>query len=273
MEIEVKDEKETLVLFSGGIDSTAALLWMLDNTDDNIEAHHIILKTKQNRHELELQASDKIINWMTENKRPFKYTESIIDLGSEFGGNLDMYTYMWVAGMKAQQKLGNLDRVVTGRLQPFNQDISERRKHRTERVEAMFDILVAQSFDETEKIPEMIQSPILEKHQAYQSTPKIECFKPLLNMTKGEVISLLPKELLDMCFYCRKPIIILENGENFNTRFMDDNNDSIFDGHINDVKITDIVNCDDCHSCFAVRRSLGQMSEEEIDANKERMMD
>ena len=36
-------KKESLVLFSGGIDSTAALLWMLDNTDDNIEVHHIFL--------------------------------------------------------------------------------------------------------------------------------------------------------------------------------------------------------------------------------------
>ena len=71
-------KKESLVLFSGGIDSKAALLWMLDNTDDNIEVHHIILKDRSNRWELELEACDKIFKWMTKNKRSFEYTESII---------------------------------------------------------------------------------------------------------------------------------------------------------------------------------------------------
>ena len=77
---------------------------------------------------------------MTKNKRSFEYTESIIDLGIE-GGVLDMYIYMWLAGLKSQEKRGMLDRIVTGRLKPFNNKISQRRKNRTERVEKMLEIL------------------------------------------------------------------------------------------------------------------------------------
>ena len=270
--------KQSLVLFSGGIDSTAILLWMLDNTDDEIEVHHIILKNKQNRYELEIQACDKIIEWMKKNKRPFKYTESIIDLGLE-GGVLDMYVYMWLAGLKSMERRGTLDRVVTGRLKPFNDKILQRRKNRTERVEEMFRLLVTHSFDEEEKIP------VTRNHK---SAPKIsgvtrmeginqtiypELFKPLLKMTKEEVISLLPEELLEMCFYCRYPKVVLENGEIWSLVELDGESFSIFDGHINKIKIERIENCNDCHSCLAVRRSLGEMTEQELDRKTHRMMD
>ena len=257
-------KKESLVLFSGGIDSTAALLWMLDNTDDNIEVHHIILKDRSNRWEWELEACDKIFKWMTKNKRSFEYTESIIDLGIE-GGVLDMYIYMWLAGLKSQEKRGMLDRIVTGRLKPFNNKISQRRKNRTERVEKMLEILVSHSFDEEEKVPRPMESP--------NQTIQPEAFKPLLEMTKKEVIDSLPEELLKMCYYCRVPTLITEDDKRYQLRFLEQDDFSIHDEYIDGKKVKEIVNCDECHSCWAVRRSLGLMDEEEIKMKKYRMMD
>ena len=58
-----KTKKNTLVMFSGGLDSTAALYWMLENTDDNIFVHRIILDNYERRSVAESEAVKKIIEW------------------------------------------------------------------------------------------------------------------------------------------------------------------------------------------------------------------
>lgn len=67
-------------MFSGGVDSTYLLWKMLTETDDNIHAHHISMRTvAENRWEMEGNATTNI--WTELLKiRPFQISSSVLDL-------------------------------------------------------------------------------------------------------------------------------------------------------------------------------------------------
>jgi len=71
----------TLLMFSGGIDSTAGLIHLLTETDDDLHVHHVIIK--ENRREglyiAQLTAVNKIIPYCKKRYRDFKFTTSVID--------------------------------------------------------------------------------------------------------------------------------------------------------------------------------------------------
>ena len=78
-----------LALFSGGADSTAMLKWLLEDTIEEIHAHHVIIKYNTprppepskisaawDRWEPELEAARAIAKYLANSCRLFKYTEA-----------------------------------------------------------------------------------------------------------------------------------------------------------------------------------------------------
>ena len=53
--------KNILVMFSGGLDSTFAVYYLLKNTNANIYIHHVIMDTNNNKHIEELQTCNLLI--------------------------------------------------------------------------------------------------------------------------------------------------------------------------------------------------------------------
>lgn len=71
-----------LVLFSGGVDSTGVLYKLLTRKEYNhldVLAHHVILKTKENRYKAEKIACDNIIKWFKDNGFNLEYSETTVD--------------------------------------------------------------------------------------------------------------------------------------------------------------------------------------------------
>jgi len=82
------NNKNILIMFSGGLDSTTALYYLLKNTNANIFVHHVIMDTSNGKHNEELMTCKKM---MQEFKkiRDFEFTTSKY---SYFTDNIDRKT-------------------------------------------------------------------------------------------------------------------------------------------------------------------------------------
>ena len=89
---------KTVVLWSGGVDSTGALYRILKDYDDDVVAHHIHFKNKERRWEVEKDAVDKMIPWLRKNVRDFEYSESTIEIDLKFIG-WDIMHAMYIGGL------------------------------------------------------------------------------------------------------------------------------------------------------------------------------
>ena len=102
---------KTVVLWSGGIDSTGALYKILKDYPDEVFAHHIHFKNIENRWEVEKESVDKMIPWLRKNVRDFDYSESTIEIGLENVG-WDIQIAMYIGGLVVKDKFCN--KLVTG---------------------------------------------------------------------------------------------------------------------------------------------------------------
>jgi len=211
-------------MLSGGIDSTATLLWMLDNTDDNIEVHHINIINRTNRYKSEKIAVYNILNWFEINKRKFKYTESTIDLGMNYIPK-DQIIYTFVGACIEQRYVRSkslnhkLDRFVMGGIKLFQGADKHGEKFYEDqyiKCEKIFNLISYSNYGEAGHLKE---GGVF--------------YEPLKDWTKEEVVSYLPEDLLSLCWYCRTPLT----------------------GH---------GKCGTCVSCMAVKRATGQLTLEEI---------
>ena len=89
---------KTIVLWSGGVDSTGALYKILKDYDDDVVAHHIHFKNYQNRWKAEKKSVDKMIPWLRKNVRDFEYSESTIEMDLKFIG-WDIMHAMYIGGL------------------------------------------------------------------------------------------------------------------------------------------------------------------------------
>tara|TARA_Y100000310_G_scaffold338337_1_gene427689 strand:- start:176 stop:793 length:618 start_codon:yes stop_codon:yes gene_type:complete len=167
-------------MLSGGMDSVAALVWMLENTEDFLHVHHVHLQNRENRATAEQQAIEQILPYLREHYRDFKYTESSWDMNANHTP-YDLFVYMFIASMVAQRYRGRhkLRRVVTGSIQ-MRRNIDLRRKRAWDIFQAGCGWL--------------------------QSTKGVEWHKPIGHMTKEDVYEYLPEKLRDLTWSCRKPI-------------------------------------------------------------------
>src|SRR3954452_24114617 len=66
-------------MFSGGLDSTAMLVKLLRESDDELRVHHIRMANQEARAGAEQRAVESIVAWCRGRYRPFRYSESGLD--------------------------------------------------------------------------------------------------------------------------------------------------------------------------------------------------
>lgn len=165
---------KTLILVSGGLDSTCALVKLIRETNDELIVHHIYYKTLENRAEAEYQAIFKIIPYC-QKIRTFTYHETMQDYTQIFMP-YDPHIMRFTAAQICRGNSG-INRCVSGHCK-----------------------------EDTN--PNTVSNAIF--NAALSGNPdKIEWYYPCGDMTKYDEKEYLTKydpELLDHIWYCRKPI-------------------------------------------------------------------
>lgn len=71
----------SLVMWSGGIDSTFTLAWLLKDTKDDVHAHHVVIQNSDGRYEVEVEIIKRIIPKLRK-IRNFGFTFSKVEHGN-----------------------------------------------------------------------------------------------------------------------------------------------------------------------------------------------
>lgn len=187
----IDNDSNILLMFSGGLDSTAALWSLLQNTENRIHLHHLYLLNKENRAEAEQRSVKNIISYI-EKSYTIKYSESYHEyphfsyvsmlnnnlvLNQNFMFDSDIYNF--IAGTICAS-LPNIEKVAIGRTKSdYSVDV-EKRAIRGNKLLELF-------------------------------APNVEKIYPLEHLTKKEIYDILPKEIRNMTWSCRTPIYLNKN--------------------------------------------------------------
>lgn len=175
-----------LVMLSGGLDSAYLLYYYLKETDLNVHAHHIVLKSPtEPRWKKELNASRNIVYYCRKNLRKFSYTESTWDWGDVRGIVRDICLVSIVAGTIIREVRGDYIYLATGRVADDNNNDSSRRLFEQDTSGKLW-TKIAQEFAAGKRIHSVIQ-------------------RPLLGMTKKEIVEKAPPKLVGVTWSCRTP--------------------------------------------------------------------
>ncbi len=171
-------------MFSGGMDSTAMLLKLLEETDHELHVHHVRMLNRQGRDGAEQQAVEAILAWCRGRHRPFRYSESALDFRELEAIPID-YLCVAFAACQAAIDTPGCDRIAVGTLAS---DLDEARRAVTAAQRRVFEALYA----------------------CYRARdvgePGIEWIYPVYDMTKAEVALRLPPELRPVVWSCRRPV-------------------------------------------------------------------
>ena len=87
----------TLVMLSGGIDSTAMLVKLLAEERDELRVHHIRMINGEKRDLAEQRAVQAIVAWCRARYRAFRYSESALDFSALEAIPIDYLAIAFVA--------------------------------------------------------------------------------------------------------------------------------------------------------------------------------
>jgi len=168
-----------LVMLSGGLDSTAMLVKLLQETNEPIHVHHVILRNVEKRWMAENVATGNIVNYCRKNYRDFKYTANVFgftQFDSFFGWDNDIVRFIAAQICKGNPLITELA------LGKCKDDVSQ-----TFRVRALQSATIWRAcfLDGIGKPPEII--------------------RPVENMTKKQLVEYLSPELFKMTWSCRTP--------------------------------------------------------------------
>lgn len=209
----------TLLMFSGGLDSTGLLYWLLKNTDDEVIAHHVIIHTSKNMStisKIESLTARRIVTWLKKNYRNFEFEESEFKFPNrKFIPPHLIYSY--VAGLLIIN--GVADRIMTGRHAEDTRQIS------------CFRFAIANNiYNAVKSYGNPVRTPgssgISKEHEYNEIEAMWEI--PFADIGKIHIIRMLPKELFDLVLFCKNPQLI------------DDK----------------IINCGTCRTCIRVKDIL-----------------
>lgn len=193
-------KRKSLVLWSGGLDSTWALLKLLRESEDDVFVHHVHKRSRtddgsQISHlfEVESAAIRVMRTWFADNERAFAYSESAVDLTAFSTFARDISTGHFF-GAQAAMTWGFTygDRIITGansdddQLDGVNADIAYRTKMR-----------------------ELLNVHLMEAVMQTHEVPVSDYLRPV--PTRREQADYLPEDLRAMVVCCRAPEP-LENG-------------------------------------------------------------
>ena len=169
---------DTLLSFSSGFDSTAvAYDYLKRNPDKTLLLHHIKLKNWEGRLDYEYAAVQKILRWFKANGlNNYEYLESSFDYGTIRAIIKDYKVWSFFQGTILFHRK-NINYVLMGShaASHFGQPETEGEKARIRMVHYV------------------------------ANRKNIEFIYPLIKNTKADTLRMMPKELRDLCWYCRKP--------------------------------------------------------------------
>ena len=172
----------TLVMFSGGIDSTAMLVKLLTEGTDELRVHHIHMQNREGRDAAEQRAVNSILSWCQEHYRPFRYSESGLDFRALEAIPIDYLSIAFVACQVAIDTPG-CNRVAVGAL-AADTDIVNRSARQQRVFQEMYACYRARKLGE----------------------PSVEWLFPVYDVAKDELAAALPQALVDLTWSCRRPL-------------------------------------------------------------------
>ena len=186
------DQSDTLLMFSGGLDSTGALWTLLKETEYNIHLHHLHLINKEKRTAAEQQAVVNILSYISKTHKNIKYSESYhqyptysylskisdgLVLHENFMFDSDIYNF--IAG-NICMCLPNIKRVAIGRTKSDDNPEVRERATRGDKLLKLF-------------------------------SPNVQKIYPVEHLTKSEIYNMLPEELRNITWSCRTPVVVDNN--------------------------------------------------------------
>ncbi|MCC6209560.1 MAG: hypothetical protein IT513_00815 [Burkholderiales bacterium] len=174
----------TLVMFSGGLDSTAMLYKLLTGSADELHVHHVHLRNRDGRARAESDAVAAVLAWCRAHCRPFSFSESALDFESLRAIPID-YLAVAYAACQVAIDVPRCNRIAIGTLAV---DLDEVKRKVTQKQRRVFDAMYA-CYRER-KLGE----------------PVIEWLYPVYELTKAQVAQSLPAELRAVAWSCRRPV-------------------------------------------------------------------
>jgi 7-cyano-7-deazaguanine synthase in queuosine biosynthesis len=172
----------TLVMFSGGLDSTAMLVKLLTESRDALRVHHIRLANREERADAEQAAVERIVAWCRERYRPFRYSESALDFRELEAIPIDYVCIAFVACQVAIDTPG-CKRIAVAAL-ARDTDIENRSARQRRVFETLYECYRARKLGEAH----------------------VEWIYPVYPATKRELADYLPRELVELTWSCRRPV-------------------------------------------------------------------
>lgn len=169
-------------MFSGGLDSTAMLVKLLNETADELRVHHIRMVNREGRAAAEQAAVERIVAYCRARYRPFRYSESGLEFGELEAIPIDYLSIAFVACQVAIDTPG-CTRVAVGTL-AADTDIVNRTARQRRVFDAMYECYRARKLGE----------------------PQVEWIFPVYQAAKARLAAALPPELLDLTWSCRRPV-------------------------------------------------------------------
>jgi 7-cyano-7-deazaguanine synthase in queuosine biosynthesis len=174
----------TLVMLSGGLDSTAALYRLLTEGRDELHVHHVRMANRDARERAEQDAVERVLAWSRAHCRPFAYSESALDFTALAAIPID-YLAIAYAACQVAIDVPHCDCIAVGTLAADLDEIKRKVSERQRRVfEAMY-----QCYRER-KVGE----------------PVVRWIYPVYELTKAQVAASLPPELRAAAWSCRRPV-------------------------------------------------------------------
>jgi 7-cyano-7-deazaguanine synthase in queuosine biosynthesis len=176
----------TLVMFSGGVDSTAMLVKLLaeprEEMRDELRVHHIRMVNREGRDRAESRAVAGIVAYCRAHYRAFRYSESALDFSALEAIPIDYLSIAFVACQVAIDTPG-CNRIAVGAL-AADTDIANRSARQQRVFQEMYACYRARKLGE----------------------PSVEWIFPVYDVPKSELAAALPHELLDLTWSCRRPV-------------------------------------------------------------------
>jgi len=172
----------TLVMFSGGLDSTAMLVKLLAESGDELRVHHIRMANREGRDEAEQCAVEAIVAWCRGRYRPFRYSESGLDFRGLEAIPIDYLSIAFVACQVAIDTPG-CTRIAVAAL-ARDTDIENRSARQRRVFDTLYDCYRARKLGEA----------------------AVEWVYPVYHETKQALAARLPRELLGLTWSCRRPV-------------------------------------------------------------------
>lgn len=178
-------------MFSGGLDSTAALVRLLTETRDDLRVHHIRMQNREGRADAEQAAVESIVEWCGRRFRSFHFSQSGLDFSALRAIPIDFISVAYVACQVAIDTPG-CNRIAVGTLA---RDLDEIKRS----------VCAAQR---------RVFAPMYECYRARKlGEPVIDWVYPVYALTKAQIAALLGPDLRSLTWSCRRPVATREGHE------------------------------------------------------------